>query len=319
MEQEGECRSDGSPHRSLKNEAPADAAGRKDEKSMRKTRWTKAVAGLLCLCMLLSLTPVAAFAEETVPQQTAPETTAPEETVPETTVPEETVPETTVPEETVPETTVPEETVPETTVPEETVPETTVPEETTPETILPDTLALGDQETEFRRVTKVEELTSGGRYVIVSGTTDQDHHNKYLHHTKNDATTNHCTIDNPGEVIDDAEDYALQFKGTQAHYWRIEKSGDGYTIQSCTSDGKYLNYGTAGQFQQVPMTADPAVFQLTPGENSQWQVNWEADGVKTYFAYNAKWGAQTDPYGVYIYKEGKNPPISPCWNPMRVC
>ncbi len=58
MEQEGECRSDESPHRSLKNEAPADAAGRKDEKTMRKTRWTKAVAGLLCLCMLLSLTPV---------------------------------------------------------------------------------------------------------------------------------------------------------------------------------------------------------------------------------------------------------------------
>ena len=305
MEQEGECRSDGSPHRSRKHEAPADAAGRKDEKSMRKTRWTKAVAGLLCLCMLLSLTPVAAFAEETVPQQTAPETTVPEETAPETTAPQETVPETTVPEETVPETTVPEETVPETTVPEETVPETTVPEETTPETTLPDTLALGDQETEFRRVTKVEELTSGGRYVIVSGTTDQDHHNKYLHHTKDDNKTNHCTIDNPGEVIADAEDYALQFKGTQAHYWRIEKSGDGYTIQSCTSDGKYLNYGTAGQFQQVPMTADSAVFQLTPGENSKWQVTWQANGVKTYFAYNAKWGAQTEPYGVYIYKEGK--------------
>ncbi len=319
---------------------------------MRKTRWTKAVAGLLCLCMLLSLTPVAAFAEETVPQQTAPETTAPEETVPETTVPEETVPETTVPEETVPETTAPEETAPETTAPEETVPETTVPEETTPETTLPDTLALGDQETEFRRVTKVEELTLGGRYVIVSGTTDQDHHNKYLHHTKGDAATNHCTIDNPGEVIADAEDYALQFKGTQAHYWRIEKSGDGYTIQSCTSDGKYLNYGTAGQFQQVPMNAlqfkgtqahywrieksgdgytiqsctsdgkylnygtagqfqqvpmseKAEVFQLTPGENSKWQVTWQANGVKTYFAYNAKWGAQTEPYGVYIYKEGK--------------
>ena len=265
------------------------------KKSMRKTRWTKAVAGLLCLCMLLSLTPVAAFAEETVPQQTAPETTAPEETAPETTVPEESVPETTAPEET----------VPETIVPEETVPETTVPEETTPETTLPDTLALGDQETEFRRVTKVEELTSGGRYVIVSGTTDQDHHNKYLHHTKDENKTNHCTIDNPGEVIADAEDYAPQFKGSQAHYWKIEKTEDGYTIQSCTSDGKYLNYGTAGQFQQVPMSEKAEVFQLTPGENNQWQVTWEVDGVKTYFAYNAKWGAQTDPYGVYIYKEGK--------------
>ena len=127
-------------------------------------------------------------------------------------------------------------------------------------------MALGDQETEFRRVTKVEELTSGGRYVIVSGTTDQDHHNKYLHHTKDDNKTNHCTIDNPGEVIADAEDYAPQFKGSQAHYWKIRKTEGGYTIQSCTSDGKYLNYGTAGQFQQVPMTADPVCSSSPPVE-----------------------------------------------------
>ena len=108
----------------------------------------RGLAMALCLCMVLSLMPLSAFAEEepagttvqetTVPEETVPETTVPEVSVPETTVPEETVPETTVPEETVPETTVPEETVPETTVPEETVPETTVPEVTVPETTVPE-------------------------------------------------------------------------------------------------------------------------------------------------------------------------------------
>ena len=106
------------------------------------------LAMLLALVMVLSMLPVAAFAEETltleeileetIPEETIPEETIPEETIPEETIPEETVPEETVPEETIPEETIPEETIPEETVPGEGIPEETIPEETLPEETIPE-------------------------------------------------------------------------------------------------------------------------------------------------------------------------------------
>ena len=95
------------------------------------------ISGILAFCLLLSMMPVSALAEEfseqtlvgTVEEAMAEET-APEETVSEETAPQESVPEETVSEETAPEESVPEASVPEETVPEETELEETVPEET---------------------------------------------------------------------------------------------------------------------------------------------------------------------------------------------
>ena len=92
------------------------------------------------------------------------------------------------------------------------------------------------------------------------------------------------------------------------HVWLILKGQDGYTIQSMGGGGQYLSYGTAGQYNHLPVSEDAAVFQITP-DGDTYTISWTGESGETLYVSRGtttgkeKWGTGTDAYPIELYQE----------------
>lgn len=85
--------------------------------------------------------------------------------------------------------------------------------------------------------------------------------------------------------------------------WTVTQNEDGsYTLCSL-DDGKYLNYGSSGAHNHVPVTTAAHAFTIIPLGEGNYTVSWETNGETIYLDWNGKWGAGTSAYPLQFFQK----------------
>lgn len=142
------------------------------------------------------------------------------------------------------------------------------------------------------------EITSGDTFTIVSSdTSDKDL--RIVHFTNNTTKLDRCRVSNAGDTLTPTDCTMSQYTGTGAHTWTITAVEGGYTIQSQTECGRYINInetsaqaGTDAQVLQIQETQEGGLYT----------IGREIDGTIYYLTYTASgWTGSTTAYPVYLY------------------
>ena len=121
-------------------------------------------------------------------------------------------------------------------------------------------------------------------------------------------TANKTTTDQCGASVSVSGGKLTMDGHPDCHVWLILKGQDGYTIQSMGGGGQYLSYGTAGQYNHLPVSEDAAVFQITP-DGDAYTISWTSGSGETLYVSRGtttekeKWGTGTSSYPIELYQE----------------
>lgn len=149
--------------------------------------------------------------------------------------------------------------------------------------------------TSYEYVLDTDGVESGAVYAIYAPVVSSGNP-RIMHHTAGSGRTDQCGGSTSGDLLN------LGSCGN-AHLWEI--TGDeetGYTIRSLI-DGNYLNYGTAGVYNHLPVTETAQAFAITSLGDGNYHISWQGDDAACYVDWNGKWGASTEPYEVQLYKQ----------------
>lgn len=149
---------------------------------------------------------------------------------------------------------------------------------------------------EYRKVTG--EITSGDTFTIVSSDTS-DNDLRIVHLTNNTTKLDRCRVSNAGETLTPTDCTMSQYAGTGAHTWTISAVNGGYTIQSQTDSGRYINISESSA--QAGADAQALLIEET-AEGGLYTIGREIGSTTYYLTYTASgWTVSTNPYPVYLY------------------
>ena len=149
---------------------------------------------------------------------------------------------------------------------------------------------------EYRKVTG--EITSGDTFTIVSSDTS-DNDLRIVHFTNNTTKLDRCRVSNAGETLTPTDCTMSQYAGTGAHTWTISAVNGGYTIQSQTDSGRYINISESSA--QAGADAQALLIEET-AEGGLYTIGREIGSTTYYLTYTASgWTVSTNPYPVYLY------------------
>lgn len=154
--------------------------------------------------------------------------------------------------------------------------------------------------TEYQKATG--EVTAGENFTIVSSDSS-DNTLRIVHLTNSTTKLDHCKVENAGETLIPAD--CTVVPGTHAHAWTVSSAEGGYTIQSRTENGGYINIGSGS----AQAGSEAQILQIEETEEGGlYTISREIDGTPYYLAYTSSgWSASTTPYPVYLYIETKVP------------
>ena len=141
-----------------------------------------------------------------------------------------------------------------------------------------------------------------GVYTIVSttGPSQTDTTLRILHLSQNTTNLDKCKVSQAGETLTPNDCTVSGHTGTGAHAWTVTAVDGGYTIQTKTSGGTYLNISANSAAAGV----EAQVLQITCTDDGLYHVSREIDGVEYYLSFaTGSWSSSTKAYDIYLYQE----------------
>ena len=145
-------------------------------------------------------------------------------------------------------------------------------------------------------------LESGAVYAVFDAAGGK----RILYHASNTSKTDQCYGSVSGNML------TLASYAPSTQLWTVEQTEDGgYTLCSL-DDGKYLNYGTAGSHDHLPVTDTPQAFAIAPLEDGSFSISWGTASGTAYLDWSSRWGAGTEEYPLQFFRRvitESHPPI----------
>ncbi|MCI7438088.1 MAG: exo-alpha-sialidase [Coriobacteriaceae bacterium] len=159
--------------------------------------------------------------------------------------------------------------------------------------------------TEYQRQT-ADRLESGGTYTVVS-TTTTDQSLRIMHLSNGTTKLDQCrvtsgTVADPGDKLEPTDCAVAAYAGTRAHDWTITAVEGGYTVQTQTAGGTYLNINAGG----VGAGSEAQVLDIRKTGANTYAISRTVDGTTYYLSHaGASWTFSATAYNVYVYRKAE--------------